>query len=83
MDRRCRFAIAAEIGFSTATLASMRLLDVSTASIASGIPCPLIFGDPYFAISPIMSPPITGIADDPEAELIIYRAAELRRNTPR
>ena len=53
-------AIAAEIGFRIATFGSIRLRLVSTASIASGIPCPLIFDDPYFAITPTISPPITG-----------------------
>ncbi len=45
-------AIAAEIGFRIATFGSIRLRLVNTASIASGIPCPLIFDDPYFAITP-------------------------------
>jgi hypothetical protein len=54
-------AIAAESGFRIATLASIRLRDISTASIASGIPCPLIFAEPYFAMKPTIKPPIAGI----------------------
>ena len=34
-------AIAAEIGFATAVRGAMRLCLVSTASIASGMPCPV------------------------------------------
>ena len=54
-------AMAAESGLRIATLASMRLRVVNTASIASGIPCPLIFGVPYCAMNPTISPPMTGI----------------------
>ena len=54
-------AMAAESGFRIATFASMRLREVSTASIASGMPCPLILSEPYFAMSPTIRPPITGI----------------------
>ena len=54
-------AIAAERGFRIATFASIRLRDVRTASIASGIPWPLIFSDPYFAMKPTMIPPMTGV----------------------
>ena len=47
-------AIAADSGLRNATLASMRLREVSTASIASGIPWPLIFSEPYLAMRPMM-----------------------------
>ncbi|SAL85087.1 hypothetical protein AWB67_06850 [Caballeronia terrestris] len=47
-------------GFSTATFGDMRLLPNKIASIASGIPWPRIFSEPKRAISPTMSPPITG-----------------------
>jgi hypothetical protein len=53
-------AMAAETGFNIATLAAMRLLEARTASIASGIPWPLIFGEPYLAMKPTMIPPIAG-----------------------
>ena len=53
-------AMAAEIGFNNATLGSIRLRLTSTASIASGIPCPLILELPYLAITPTTSPPATG-----------------------
>ena len=52
--------IAAEIGLSIATLGCTRLLPVRIASIASGIPWPRIFSEPYRAISPTASPPATG-----------------------
>ena len=39
-------AIAAETGFATAVRGAMRLCLVSTASIASGMPCPRITGRP-------------------------------------
>ncbi len=39
-------AIAAEIGFRMATFGSMRLRLTSTASIASGMPCPRILSEP-------------------------------------
>jgi hypothetical protein len=54
-------AIAADSGFRIATRGWMRLRLNSTASMASGIPCPLIFGEPYLAMKPTMSPPITGM----------------------
>ena len=54
-------AMAAESGFRMATLASIRLREVNTASIASGMPWPLIFEVPYLAMNPMMIPPITGI----------------------
>ena len=53
--------IADEIGFSTATLASMRLPLIRIASIASGMPWPRIRSDPYLAIRPMISAPITGM----------------------
>ena len=54
-------AIAADSGLRMATFASMRLREMSTASIASGMPWPSIFGEPYFTIRPMISPPITGM----------------------
>ena len=39
----------------------MRLRFTITASMASGMPWPLIFDVPYFAMKPTMIPPITGI----------------------
>ena len=54
-------AMAAEIGLRIATRGSIRLRLIITASMASGIPCPLILGEPYFAMKPTMIPPITGI----------------------
>ena len=43
-----------------ATRGAIRLRLNSTASIASGMPWPRIFSEPYFAISPTMSPPTAG-----------------------
>src|SRR5580693_4680786 len=54
-------AMAAEMGFRMATRGAMRLRLNRTASIASGMPCPLIFEVPYFAITPTISPPMTGV----------------------
>jgi len=54
-------AIAAEIGFRIATRGSIRLRFTRTASIASGMPWPLILGVPYFAMKPTMMPPRTGM----------------------
>ena len=53
-------AIAAEIGFSSATRGAMRLRFTNTASIASGMPWPRIFDVPYLAISPTARPPSAG-----------------------
>ena len=53
-------AIAAESGFRMATLASIRLREVSTASMASGMPWPSIFSEPYLTIKPMIKPPMTG-----------------------
>ncbi len=72
-------AMAAESGFRMATFASMRLLDVSTASIASGMPWPLILGEPYLAITPTDQATDDGNEDDPGSELIGLRAAETKR----
>ncbi len=44
-----------------ATFAEILLLSVTTASMASGIPCPLILGVPYFAMTPTIKPPRTGM----------------------
>jgi len=52
--------IAAEIGFSTATFGSTRLPFIRIASIASGMPWPRIFSDPYRAITPTMRAPTIG-----------------------
>ena len=57
-------AIAEDSGLSTATRASMRLRPMRIASIASGMPWPRIFSDPYRANSPTMSPPTTGMGSD-------------------
>src|SRR6266702_3402493 len=53
-------AIAVESGFNTAIFESMRLCPMRIASIASGMPWPRIFSDPYRAIRPTISPPTTG-----------------------
>lgn len=53
-------AIAEESGLSAATFALILLRPMRIASIASGIPCPRIFSDPYRAIRPTMSPPTIG-----------------------
>ena len=39
-------AMAADNGFKSATRGAIRLRFVSTASMASGMPCPRIFGVP-------------------------------------
>ncbi len=57
-------AIAEDSGLSTATRASMRLRPMRIASIASGMPWPRIFSDPYCAKSPTISPPTTGMGSD-------------------
>ena len=57
-------AIAEERGLSRATFASMRLRPIRIASIASGMPWPRIFSDPYRASNPTISPPTTGIGSD-------------------
>ena len=43
-------------------LGPTRLPPIRIASIASGIPCPRIFSEPYRAITPTTSPPTTGAA---------------------
>ncbi len=53
-------ATADDRGFSTATLADMRLPPIRIASMASGMPWPRIFSEPKRAISPITRPPIAG-----------------------
>src|SRR5690606_3678206 len=53
---------AADSGLRNVTRAGIRLSASRTFSIVSGIPCPRIAGDPYLAISPTITPPITGIA---------------------
>ena len=52
--------IAEESGLRIATLGDMRLLPIRMASIASGMPCPLIFSEPNLAMRPMASPPSTG-----------------------
>jgi hypothetical protein len=52
--------IADDSGFSTATLASIRLPLIRIASIASGIPWPRMRSEPYRAINPMISAPMTG-----------------------
>src|SRR5439155_7932509 len=69
-------AIAAEIGFKIATLGSMRLRLISTASMASGMPCPLILAVPYLAMKPTITPPITGIRITQGSKLVMSRAGE-------
>ncbi len=55
-------AMADESGFSTATLGDIRLPPMRIASIASGMPWPRIFSEPYRAITPTISAPTTGMA---------------------
>ena len=52
--------IAADTGFSTATLGSMREPRSKIDSSASGIPCPRMRSEPYRAINPTITPPTTG-----------------------
>src|SRR4029079_5032036 len=49
-----------DTGFSSATFGSTRLPLIRMASIASGMPWPRIRSDPYRAITPMISAPITG-----------------------
>jgi hypothetical protein len=51
-----------ESGLSTATLGDILLLPKRIASMASGMPWPRIFSEPKRAISPTISPPMTGTA---------------------
>ncbi len=53
-------AIAAEIGFRIAIFGATRARFSRIASIASGIPCPLILSEPKRAMIPTMVPPSTG-----------------------
>src|ERR1700679_3619489 len=53
--------VGGESGFRIATLASVGLRVVNTASMASGMPWPLIFSEPYLAMKPIISAPTTGV----------------------
>ena len=52
--------IAADTGFSTATRGSTRLPLIRMASMASGMPWPRMRSDPYRAIRPMISAPVTG-----------------------
>ena len=45
--------------------------------MASGMPCPLIFDDPYFAMTPTMSPPMTGIGMTHKSQMIVASAGEV------
>ncbi len=47
-------------GLSMATFGDILLLPNRIASIASGMPCPRIFSEPYRAIRPTIKPPATG-----------------------
>ena len=53
-------AIAEATGFSTATRGCTLLPELSTESIASGMPWPRIFSEPNLAIRPTTSPPAIG-----------------------
>ncbi len=37
----------------------------------------MIFGEPYFAMNPMMSPPMTGMMITHESQLIFRRAAKM------
>ena len=52
--------IADDSGLSSATFALIRLRPMRIASMASGMPWPRIFSEPYRAISPIRRPPTIG-----------------------
>jgi len=52
--------IADESGLRIATFGSTRLWRIRIASIASGMPWPRIFSEPYRAIRPTSNAPITG-----------------------
>src|SRR5439155_19082994 len=52
--------IADDTGFNTATFGSILLWPMRMASIASGMPWPRIFSEPYRAIIPTPSAPTTG-----------------------
>ena len=54
--------MAAESGLRMATRAGIRLSAVPIACIASGIPWPRIAELPQRAMTPMISPPITGTA---------------------
>ncbi|MDG7006821.1 MAG: hypothetical protein JRN06_01100 [Nitrososphaerota archaeon] len=51
---------AAETAFKTPTLGSILLRLRRTDSIVSGMPCPIILGEPYLIRSPAMRPPEAG-----------------------
>ena len=70
-------AIAAESGFRMATLASMRLLDVSTASMASGMPWPFDLVRAVLGHHADDQPADDGHDDDPGPELIRFRTAKM------
>ena len=57
-------AIAAESGLRISTRAGILLSPNSTFSITSGMPCPRIAADPYFAMNPTMMPPRIGISSN-------------------
>ena len=72
-------AIAAEIGFRMATRGSMRLRLNSTASMASGMPWPLIFGRSIFRHETDDEAADDRNQNYPPAEMVIPRADELGR----
>ena len=61
--RRCqRSRWPPRMGLRITTFASDAALGREhRASIASGMPCPLIFGEPYLAMYPTIIPPMTGM----------------------
>src|SRR3546814_9675020 len=52
--------IAAERGFRMVTRGGILLRLVRICSMASGLPCPRMALEPYFAMIPTRIPPITG-----------------------
>jgi hypothetical protein len=67
-------AIAELSGLRNVIRAGMRLSLVSTCSIASGMPCPRMALDPYRAITPTISPPITGTTMTPAPQTAVVGA---------
>ena len=70
--------MAAEIGFNNATLGSIRLRLTSTASIASGIPCPLILETAVFGHYAHDESARHRNQNDPPSQVMPAHAAELR-----
>ncbi len=73
--------MADDSGFKIATLAESRLCPNRIASIASGMPCPRILGEPKRAIRPISRLPTTGttITRTPDAASAISAGATDQR----